>query len=272
MAIPNRQIGWSQESNLLWEISRQMDQLTKVTSQSGGGGSTNPTSTRIPVNVSGTFEDSFLKQSGDVLRTNYDGTNLGLFLDFSNNQFAINAGSFGQSSGLNMDLNNSNFSLGVSGYDADPFGLVIQGTNEIKLGDMNGAWNYQFIDMQSGVIKTSYEGNDFGIYLDFSTHTYTFGHSQNNQASIVVDNHDVDKEVIKTSYFGSDEGIYLDMGAQRYTFGAGSANFGIDVAGNRLTTSNSLFYTSAEAAANVGYLRVLVDGLGQLYIPVVSVA
>jgi len=27
MAIPNKQIGWSQESNLLWEISRQLDRL-----------------------------------------------------------------------------------------------------------------------------------------------------------------------------------------------------------------------------------------------------
>jgi hypothetical protein len=34
MAIPNRQIGWSQESNLLWEISRELDQLTKVVSAS----------------------------------------------------------------------------------------------------------------------------------------------------------------------------------------------------------------------------------------------
>ena len=30
MAIANRQIGWSQESNLLWEISKQLDQLIKV--------------------------------------------------------------------------------------------------------------------------------------------------------------------------------------------------------------------------------------------------
>ncbi len=27
MSIGNRQIGWSQESNLLWEISRQLDRL-----------------------------------------------------------------------------------------------------------------------------------------------------------------------------------------------------------------------------------------------------
>lgn len=38
MAIPRKQIGWSQESNLLWEISNQMDKLTGVVSTSGGGG------------------------------------------------------------------------------------------------------------------------------------------------------------------------------------------------------------------------------------------
>lgn len=32
MAIPNRQIGWSQESNLLWQISSQMERLTGVVS------------------------------------------------------------------------------------------------------------------------------------------------------------------------------------------------------------------------------------------------
>ena len=38
MAIPRKQIGWSQESNLLWEISRQMEKLTGVAFNSGGGG------------------------------------------------------------------------------------------------------------------------------------------------------------------------------------------------------------------------------------------
>jgi len=32
MGVPNKQIGWSQESNLLWQISKQLDQLIKVTS------------------------------------------------------------------------------------------------------------------------------------------------------------------------------------------------------------------------------------------------
>lgn len=31
MPIGNKQIGWSQESNLLWQISKQLEQLIRVT-------------------------------------------------------------------------------------------------------------------------------------------------------------------------------------------------------------------------------------------------
>ncbi len=30
MAIPSRQIGWSTKANLLWQISKQLEILTKV--------------------------------------------------------------------------------------------------------------------------------------------------------------------------------------------------------------------------------------------------
>ena len=33
MAIPSRQIGWGTTDNLLWQISKQLDQLIKVTSK-----------------------------------------------------------------------------------------------------------------------------------------------------------------------------------------------------------------------------------------------
>ena len=41
MAIPSRQIGWGTEDNLLWQISKQLEQLTNVTAQ----GCTTTTST-----------------------------------------------------------------------------------------------------------------------------------------------------------------------------------------------------------------------------------
>jgi hypothetical protein len=35
MSIPNRQIGWGTEENLLWQISKQLEYLTKVTYNAG---------------------------------------------------------------------------------------------------------------------------------------------------------------------------------------------------------------------------------------------
>jgi uncharacterized protein (TIGR02145 family) len=43
MAIPSRQIGWSTQSNLLWQISKQLERLTCVTA--GGCGTTTTTTT-----------------------------------------------------------------------------------------------------------------------------------------------------------------------------------------------------------------------------------
>lgn len=36
MSIPNRQIGWSQESNLLHQIAKQLDKLIQITFRSAG--------------------------------------------------------------------------------------------------------------------------------------------------------------------------------------------------------------------------------------------
>ena len=45
MAIPSRQIGWSQKSNLLWQISKQLEYLTGVLYK---GGTTTTTTTPAP--------------------------------------------------------------------------------------------------------------------------------------------------------------------------------------------------------------------------------
>jgi hypothetical protein len=37
MAIPSKQIGWSTENNLLWQISKQLEYLTTVTGNASTG-------------------------------------------------------------------------------------------------------------------------------------------------------------------------------------------------------------------------------------------
>ena len=44
MAIPSQQIGWSQKSKLLWNISKQLETLIRVTYNSG----TTTTTTTVP--------------------------------------------------------------------------------------------------------------------------------------------------------------------------------------------------------------------------------
>ena len=45
MAIPSRQIGWGTKSNLLWQISKQLETLIRVTYNNG---TTTTTTTTVP--------------------------------------------------------------------------------------------------------------------------------------------------------------------------------------------------------------------------------
>jgi len=48
MAIPSRQIGWGTEENLLWQISKQLEYLSGITYNSGGGVTPTPTPAASP--------------------------------------------------------------------------------------------------------------------------------------------------------------------------------------------------------------------------------
>ena len=45
MAIPSQQIGWSQKSKLLWQISKQLEYLTGILYKGGATTTTTSTST-----------------------------------------------------------------------------------------------------------------------------------------------------------------------------------------------------------------------------------
>jgi collagen type VII alpha len=55
MAIPSRQIGWGTEENLLWQISKQLEYLSGITYNSGGGSGSGTSGT---AGVSGTVGTS----------------------------------------------------------------------------------------------------------------------------------------------------------------------------------------------------------------------
>lgn len=54
MAIPSRQIGWGTDSNLLWQISKQLEYLTKVTGTTSDVTVVNTDLNPVPVTVENT--------------------------------------------------------------------------------------------------------------------------------------------------------------------------------------------------------------------------
>lgn len=82
MAIPSKQVGQSAEANLLWQIARQLQQLTQVTYTSAGGSqnlqqvtdlgaTTTNTITAQKLIKQGGTSTQFLKANGDVDSTVY---------------------------------------------------------------------------------------------------------------------------------------------------------------------------------------------------------
>ena len=140
MGIAPRQIGWSNESNLLWNISKQLDRLTAVMANiSPGGGGTNPTSTFVPFNNAGTFADSFLvnETTASVLKTVYSASDIGLKLDFANNQYYL--GDFdviGNGCYFVADNDNSFSQIYSQGYN----NLLADGPST-SIGDMSSTGN-----------------------------------------------------------------------------------------------------------------------------------
>ena len=65
MAIPRKQIGWGTDSNLLWGIWNAIDKLTRVTSKSGGGGSTSALPFRL-ISAASTNATSVKSSAGTI--------------------------------------------------------------------------------------------------------------------------------------------------------------------------------------------------------------
>jgi hypothetical protein len=193
MSIPNRQIGWSQESNLLSYISKQLEKLNGTVAATAAGGLLNPTTNYIPFNSGLAFGDSYLFNDTDILKTVWNTTDKGLKLDFLNEQYTLGRESTeylrvqteliytnygGNDVGLKLDFANNLFffgdfinnltsylivngsevavetqSFGVSGFKAD--GQIASAW----LGDFNGNANNTFLILDDVLQRLELSGN-----------------------------------------------------------------------------------------------------------------
>ena len=149
-----------------------------------GGGGTNPTSTYIPVNNSGTFSDSFIisDDANSILKTYYQNENKGIYLDFANNQYKL--GSNNQALYISDSQISTQIGANNLGINIDTPSLLI------SLGDYNNYINgIKFeIDIINSIIKTSYQSQAKGIFLDFTNSIFSLGDfiGINNSSSLTI--------------------------------------------------------------------------------------
>jgi hypothetical protein len=238
MSTPNRQIGWSQESNLLSYISKQLDKLNGTVAATAAGGLLNPTTDRIPYNSGLAFGDSFLVNdaTNSVLKTVYSASDVGLKLDFASNNYR-----FG-------DVTAGNGSY----VEVDGWNIYLKGSN-------NNTWFE--IDDNNSTIKSTYGGNDIGLKLDFANYEFYLGdYNGNNEYThiYVDDNARTINLLTNGTKFFQGSNTLIELG-DILSSGNGTL-MAIDDANQRWEMSNNLTEVTAGASASK-YLKVYIGGV-----------
>lgn len=115
MPIGNKQIGWSNESNLLWDISNQLDRLTKVIAAGGGiSGAENGLS----------INNNNVQLGGDLIQETT--------VSLNDNTFVISG-----DNGSNITLSNSSWGMAFNYNEDNGTYLYFQSTGESILGGYN---------------------------------------------------------------------------------------------------------------------------------------
>lgn len=230
-----------------------------IGSGTGGGGGTNPTDLYIPYNDEGTFADSYLVNdtSNILLKTNYNGTDYGLKIDFVNEKyylgdydttlhgysFQIDANTeiikttdgIGTASGIELDFYNGLFKLGKSG--SDRFEVGNNGLEYIKFGDVSSANGGFFfstydgffrvgtelgtkfeIDRNANILQTLFNNVGIGLSVNFDDSIFSLGDFNQIYNGTALKIDDV-SQYIKTFNGSNGEGLKLDFQNMVYAIG-----------------------------------------------------
>ena len=127
-----------------------------------------------------TVSSSFLYQSGSLLKTRFGGSDVGLYLDFSNLKYTL--GDNANNVGFISNLGNSSFAIGDPTYYGQGTSLIVDDNNEL--------------------IKTTYGGSDLGLSLDFTNNQYKLGdyNNGNNGTKLTLDDINSRIDISKDTY------------------------------------------------------------------------
>lgn len=223
MAIPRKQIGWSNESNLLWQISSQLEKLTGVAYNSGGGGvagidtvlaqNQQLTSNRaIDLNSNSLFftdkTNNYAQFSQNlIVLGDVDGAGSGTKLTINKNGEIIKTEHGGNDKGVYLDFFNNSYQFGDVANSIS--GAVL------KINTNGGAESFQtFINnnvkgLNIDLANTSYKIGDF---VGFDNHTYINVDDTSRTTTISGDNitlTDNSSGTLTTNLAGGDSGLFL---------------------------------------------------------------
>jgi len=160
------------------------------------------------------LSNSFLNQSGDVLKTTYSGSDTGLKIDFANQIYQ-----FG-------DLNSADHILQVATFGISLFsnGAGITGTNNVTtIGDIGYKNSTRLsVDDTNQIIKTSNQSVDKGLKLDFASGSYQLGNFNSGSITITGSQVQITGSLSIASEFTLDE--TLTKFAKYTNVGTGVAN------------------------------------------------
>lgn len=133
------------------------------------GGGTNPTDTYIPYNNAGTFADSYLINDTvlGILKTNYSGTDKGIYLDFVNNEYYL--GDTNYFIKVNTSVPNTTISTlsgtGTQMVVADASGILSR--QDIPLGTVTGSGTLNYVSKwdSTGTNLVDSQILDDGVYV-----------------------------------------------------------------------------------------------------------
>ena len=176
-------------------------------------GTSNPTSTYIPVNNSGSFIDSYLlsDNANGILKS----VNSGINLDFQN--FAYSLGDYDKTyngTSILVDVNSERFDTWHNGWQV---GVNLDfNSKSYYFGDIYYSYqNTSFkIDDFNAFIETRCYGKSVGMYLDFNADQYKFGNFNSYNLYIDASNASVYFANI-TSWIG----LNFDFGSRIYMIG-----------------------------------------------------
>ena len=189
------------------------DNFGNITITTGGG--TNPTDTYIPYNNAGTFDDSYLVNdtASSILKTRYAGTDIGLYLDFVNNQYYLGSTSYfiRVDSSIPETTISTLSGTGTEMVVADASGILSRQTIPI------GAQNLQEVVNIGNTLTGTDPGDSFQTSANLTLNSYDIFMDSTEFIAINPYNLNIKSKNIEFAHINDDGSAYTTTHAYNYS-------------------------------------------------------